>query len=312
MKNVYKTIVFFLISLAFFNCKKDDNVEVKVRDSKEVYAKDIESIENFLKSHQIIINGNNDVSFVASSDQTIWNQTTYPLQSIELKSDSRTQYVIGGENTDPVTYKIYYLIINSGTGVQPANFDNVFTNYSAYTLENKLVDKNNFGFWSSFPKQGNAIFGEVISGYRQILAKIKTAESIVINPDGTYNAQNPGRVIVFIPSGMGYFDKAKDNIPAYSPLIFDITLLSLEEIDHDNDGILTKYEDVNQDGNIWNDDTDGDGKPNFLDPDDDADGKITREEITYTQNGKQLIYEFENIPTCTGGTIKKHLDPNCK
>jgi hypothetical protein len=50
------------------------------------------------------------------------------------------------------------------------------------------------------------------------------------------------------------------------------------DTDDDNDGILTKYEDINKDGNPANDDTDKDGIPNYLDTDDDGDGILTKDE----------------------------------
>ena len=48
--------------------------------------------------------------------------------------------------------------------------------------------------------------------------------------------------------------------------------------DDDNDGIITKNEDIDDDGDPTNDDTDGDGKPNYLDNDDDGDGLLTAQE----------------------------------
>ncbi|WP_299877637.1 hypothetical protein [uncultured Cocleimonas sp.] len=48
--------------------------------------------------------------------------------------------------------------------------------------------------------------------------------------------------------------------------------------DDDNDGILTKFEDINSDGTAINDDTDQDGVPNYLDGNDDGDSRLTKEE----------------------------------
>ena len=48
--------------------------------------------------------------------------------------------------------------------------------------------------------------------------------------------------------------------------------------DDDGDTIPTKNEDANGDSNVANDDTDGDGKPNYLDSDDDGDGVPTQNE----------------------------------
>jgi hypothetical protein len=45
--------------------------------------------------------------------------------------------------------------------------------------------------------------------------------------------------------------------------------------DDDNDGILTKLEDINKDGSPINDDIDDDGVPNYLDGNDDGDKRLT-------------------------------------
>ncbi|WP_034044834.1 hypothetical protein [Wocania ichthyoenteri] len=54
--------------------------------------------------------------------------------------------------------------------------------------------------------------------------------------------------------------------------------------DDDGDNVPTKDEDLNKDGDFTNDDTDGDGVPNYLDKDDDGDGIDTRDEETNTQD----------------------------
>lgn len=46
----------------------------------------------------------------------------------------------------------------------------------------------------------------------------------------------------------------------------------------DNDGLSNKCEDLNNDGDLTNDDSDNDGIPNYLDPDDDNDGVPTIDE----------------------------------
>jgi gliding motility-associated-like protein len=50
------------------------------------------------------------------------------------------------------------------------------------------------------------------------------------------------------------------------------------DADDDGDGILTVDEDVDNNGDPQNDDSDGDGIPNYLDPDDDGDGIATLKE----------------------------------
>lgn len=62
--------------------------------------------------------------------------------------------------------------------------------------------------------------------------------------------------------------------------------------DDDNDGVLTKLEDINKDGSPINDDTDDDGVPNYLDGNDDGDEKLTIIEggINDTDNDGILDY----------------------
>jgi hypothetical protein len=49
-------------------------------------------------------------------------------------------------------------------------------------------------------------------------------------------------------------------------------------IDDDNDGVPTLLEDINGNGNLEDDDTDGDGIPNYKDADDDGDNVLTKRE----------------------------------
>ncbi|MCF7569307.1 hypothetical protein L3X37_13200 [Sabulilitoribacter arenilitoris] len=56
------------------------------------------------------------------------------------------------------------------------------------------------------------------------------------------------------------------------------------DIDDDGDNILTIDEDLNDDGDPTNDDTDNDGIPNYLDDDDDGDGVKTRDEESDSQD----------------------------
>lgn len=51
------------------------------------------------------------------------------------------------------------------------------------------------------------------------------------------------------------------------------------DCDSDDDGVFDYVEDLNGDGNYDNDDSDGDGTPNWLDTDDDGDGVPTVEEV---------------------------------
>jgi len=70
----------------------------------------------------------------------------------------------------------------------------------------------------------------------------------------------------------------------------DLTILNSDEattgtiqyqttfVDDDNDGIPSILEDINGNGDLTDDDTDGDGIPNYLDADDDGDNVLTEDE----------------------------------
>lgn len=49
-------------------------------------------------------------------------------------------------------------------------------------------------------------------------------------------------------------------------------------IEDDDDGVLAELEDINGNGDLTDDDTDGDGLPNYIDADDDGDNILTKDE----------------------------------
>jgi gliding motility-associated-like protein len=58
------------------------------------------------------------------------------------------------------------------------------------------------------------------------------------------------------------------------------------DADYDGDGVLNSEEDLNGDGNPYNDDTDGNGVPNLADNDDDGDGLLTADEYDNDGDGE--------------------------
>lgn len=85
----------------------------------------------------------------------------------------------------------------------------------------------------------------------------------------------------------------------------------------DNDGIPAIDEDLNGDGNLFNDDTDGDGIPNFLDTDDDNDNVPTQAEIVNNDNpGVLPDFDEDGIPNYldedddNDGVISRYEDLN--
>lgn len=310
MKRIYSLIALLALSNAFISCKDDEPTEeYSVRDRAEVYGEDKTEIETYLKAVYIKSVADNDIvldSIKTGTPQvSVWDQTTYPLQSFTVKNDSRNSYKTDGRIDDNVDYKLYYLVLNEGGGSTPTSIDSTFVTYKGWNLKNKVFDQNFDGLWFTFPDGASSI-----SGFRQILQKVKTAASSSQNADGSISYLNYGRVVVFIPSGLAYFNTSTSNIDAYAPIAFNINLLKLKERDHDYDRIPSKYEDLNNDKDYFNDDTDGDGTPDFLDYDDDNDGFYTKREI---RNDNPLLYPypyylFNDIPINPTTSKKYHLD----
>ncbi len=319
MKKNVNLILFVVTILTFISCKKDDdNFSISVRDRQEVYDENILEIEEYLKNNYLDIS-DFSIKEIDAAQTSIWDEkddpsNLYPLQSITVRNDARAQFTVDYDNGDDVDYKLYYIILNEGGGEFPTTIDSTYTAFKGWNLENEIFDQNNTGTWFTFPDTGLTS----ISGYRQILSVIKTEASSTLETNGTVTHNDYGNLIVFIPSGLAYFNSFIGNtVDQYSPIVFNIKLFNKKQRDHDNDKVLSNYEDFNSDNDFFNDDTDGDNIPDFLDPDDDGDGKITKLEIRYepdpTNNpGVYDYYDYASIPTCSGGTLKKHLDPSCQ
>lgn len=310
MKKVFNLI--FLLALTGFvvSCNKDDDeTTVVLRDYTEQYATDLEDIEEYLQTHYIESVTNNpgqpdDQNIkltlipTGGTQTSIWNQTTYPLSFVNVKLHD-------------ITYKVYYLKVREGSGPNsksPCNYDNVLTAYEGQLLDGSIFETNNIA-------QDYFNLASVIRGWSELFPKFKTG-SYTSNPDGTLSYADFGAGVFFIPSGLAYYNTVREGIPSYSPLIFTVKLYEVQRIDHDGDGIFSFQEDVNGDGYLrdddttYEDDTDHDGTPDFLDVDDDGDNVLTKTERKIGNTNE--YYEFDAIPTCVGGNGKKrHLDPSC-
>lgn len=309
-----------LISIVLFSCNNDDNTKITPpRDYEVQYPVDLDSIESYLKTHSfsvVEVDGLTDVkidTFIVGNTEgkvSIWDNTEYPLQFKMVKNDSRSTYLVDGRVSDPVDYKMYYLLINEGGGASTTRFDSTYVSYRGWKLDNEQFDISNQPIWATFPQiQSGEI--SLISGFRQFTPLLKAAiPPFVAGPDGQVTYNNSGVGVVFLPSGLGYYNSSQINIPAYSPLVFTVRLHTVRERDHDSDGILSKYENGSGVEDLFTVDTDGDTVPDFLDIDDDGDNVRTLLEIKNPVTSAS--FPFDQIPTCTGGTLKKHLDPACQ
>lgn len=101
------------------------------------------------------------------------------------------------------------------------------------------------------------------------------------------------------------YARVEDSQGLYATSEVTLSVINCLEVDNDNDGITTQQEDLNGDGFPGNDDTDNDGIPNYLDPDDDNDWVQTSDEITGI--GAGLLGGYEYIDT-DNDNIENYLD----
>ena len=123
----------------------------------------------------------------------------------------------------------------------------------------------------------------LIPGWSRVIPKFNTAESYVINGDGTVTYNNVGVGVMILPSGLAYYSAGTAGIGPYKCLVFKFDLLQSEINDHDGDGIPSYIENIDDDEEIVDDDTDGDTLANFVDVDDDGDGVLTIDELLPTE-----------------------------
>lgn len=325
MNDKFKLYFLLLITVsAFVSCRKnDDGGMPPPRDYAEQYAADLDSIEDYLKTHYLTVideGGLIDVDIKPlpedGSQTAIFDSPM--LKSILVRNSNRTTNRTDGIVDDPVLYKVYYILLNEGGGERAAVTDSVYTSYRGWKLDNTEFDRNDRPFWSTYPP---ITAGEVslIPGYREFLPILRTATGEVNNGDGTYSFINAGSGVVFLPSGLAYFNSSSGSISPYTPIAFLIRLNKMQPRDHDRDGILSNFENRTEADpetgykDIYLTDKDLDFIPDFLDTDDDNDGYSTRREITVPGSDPEVPYAFDLIPDCAGGTTgtKRHLDSNC-
>ena len=141
----------------------------------------------------------------------------------------------------------------------------------------------------------------LVNGFRNGVTELRSGR-FTENTDGTFTFFDFGQGVVFMPSGLGYFSNSQGAIPPYSPLIFSISLYVTKMTDHDGDGVLSRDEDVDGDGNPLNDDSDEDGVLNLYDIDDDGDGVLTLDELDLDENNQPGDSDSDGIPN--------YLDPD--
>jgi hypothetical protein len=313
----YGVLVFICFAVALVSCKNDDNGgpdAIPPSLLSDVAPEDDETIREFLNTH--FYNYEEFETPPEGFDYRIVidtiageNADKRPLmedaESITLNVSSSFLGLSAGEEN--IAHKLYYIEAREGGGESPTYADSTLVKYEGSLLNGTTFDERNDFQW--FDISGIEVRG-FANGYAQF--KTGTSGQIVENPDGTYSFNDSGIGVIFIPSGLAYFNRASGSIPSYSPLIFKLELGTfVPDTDHDNDGIPSIEEDLNGNGFLRDDNTDEDRepfnaiRPNYFDADDDGDGIPTRDEIS-DENGNIII----PYPDADGDGVPDYLDPD--
>ena len=322
--NKFKFYFILLITtVSLFSCSKNDSAPIEPpREYSEQYKTDLIDIEEYLTTNYITVV--NHPGFVDDQDVTIAKidagQPSIMSYTSNAVAGSTIYPQLWSRNTsmNGVIYKLYYLILRPGVGESPCNVDGVLASYRGDYLSRdattKVLSTTKFE-QVIFPQSMLSLY-TVITGWSEIFPQFKTGTSVII-ADGTVTHNNFGAGVMFIPSGLGYYNNGSGSIPAYAPLVFSFKLYDIQRLDQDNDGIFSYQEDLNnKDGYVYDfrntfqyptmpsdeiryaDDTDKDGIPDFLDVDDDGDNYTTKLEITKpagTNSGLSAYFPYDPV-----------------
>jgi len=276
--------------MIFFSCKKDDTniTNIPLEDLSQQYTLENDSIIQFMKSHFFNYDDFNDLSPNDSPEIVFDSIIGDNIDKTPIYDQVSTlQISVKDADDNLVNHNLYYHIIREGIGENPTVADSVFVSYKGLLLDGVSFDTRKNPIWMEAKN--------LIRGFQEFLPLLSKGD-IRVNNNGTYEFFNFGIGFAIFPSGLGYFQSGSISIPAYSPLIFKVNMMTLNRTDHDNDSVLTIIEDLNGDHDFNNDDTDSDNIPNFLDDDDDGDGVLTMNEYDLNKDGIPDDTDGDGIP----------------
>src|SRR5690606_14459569 len=277
--------------LALMACKNDDDNNDTgpiLRDLTEVTAENETELQAYLKTH--FYNYEEFENPTEGFDYKIVFDTIAGENADKIPLIDRPELKDTLVSVDDVPQKLYMLIVRQGAGDKALLGDQVVVKYEASNPNGKIVDGSTVEFFSpTLSLQGGL---QLTEGFTHLVLDLRIGSGYVENPDGTLTWNNDyGIGACFVSAGLAYYQSSN-----YKPFIFKVDMLAFNHIDQDliydynsrsnissPDGIPSSLEDINGNGDPRDDDTDGDGIPNYLDADDDNDGILT-------------IYEYDVLP----------------
>lgn len=299
VKMKYKILFLLALSVIFASKCSSDEEEITVFDYADQARKDNDSLVKYMQTHYYD-SADGLLKKIDNNQTSVYSETAkLKTQEIPLTFD---KYDDGVDGSITVNYKLYYYTVNEGLYETPTKVDSTFVSYKGMLLDHTVFDQSQYGSWFQLRS--------TITGWTYGLEHFKYGDYSV-NADQSFNFVNQGKGILFIPSGLAYNNLTTASIPANSPLIFYFSLNMIKRTDYDKDGLYSKYEDINNNGNFNDDDTDGDGYPNYLDADDDGDGTLTKNENA-DPNTDHNPSDAYNTNHSDSPDVPDYLDKNTK
>jgi len=162
-------------------------------------------------------------SFVKNDEMMLWftiridaiqSLEQYKQAAVDARLEAEKQaienYLTANALTaSPQASGLYYIEIKEGRGKNAANGNRVMVHYTGKLLDGTVFD-------SSIERGNPFTFrlgaGEVIKGWDEGIALMKKG----------------GKAFFLIPSYLAYGERSTGNIPAYSPLLFEVELIDIE------------------------------------------------------------------------------------
>lgn len=261
--NLKRILILFILFTGVIACNNDDDANDNFDAAAQAVMDDAALIA-YLQSHYYIPAEDDEI--FGTIDTILNNESSlYDALGDELKIQDIT--------FDDIAYKQYYLMVNEGGYDNPTRYDSIFVKYRGFTLDSLKFDES-----TSFNTPNAWLdLTFLIQGWKYGFPNYKSGINVSV-PGEPITIENTGKGVLFMPSGLAYGNG--ESSLSNEPLVFHIELGLVIRSDHDNDGVLTRYEDLNEDGELdsVNDDTDEDGIPDYFDRDDDGDNVFTRDE----------------------------------
>jgi len=315
---INKLLLICLTAFLVFSCDNDDDNTAEItppRDRGEVAIENDQALLDYLSTH--FYNYEEFESPSADFDYKIQFDTIAGENVDKTPIIESDKLITKTVNNQGVDQQLYILKVREGAGEKPKFTDSTYVTYQGELLNEDVFDRQLvtpvwFNLSGYVVRNANGqlvgVGTSIRKGFSEGLLEFAAASGFEVKSDNTIDWTNDyGIGAIFMPSGLGYFNNppALSLIPQYAPLIFKVNMFRVNEADHDRDGILSYLEDLDGDGDIFNDDTDGDGLPNHSDIDDDGDGTPTRNEIEIDPETGEITF----IDTDNDGT-PDYLDPD--